>query len=202
VVKIDALRDAILTEEAENACELLMLSAAEHERFRRATIGWTGDPSTGANAALSYVVRCVIVVEMYTFQRVITLSDGHAAGITSPVFEKLYREHRKTIENSWANALGALEVWPGVYPKGYSEYPALRGYIQARNSWAHRHGQLTDRQLRELPQARKELTDAGFSLMGRYVTVRPDQVLPVARTCRSFVRKVDAETKAHLHSAV
>jgi hypothetical protein len=201
VVKIDALRAALLTEEAENACELLMLSAAEHERFQASTGGWTGDPLAGANAALSYVMRCVVVVEMYTFERVITLSDGHAAGITSPVFETLYREHRKTIENSWANALRALEVWPGVSPKNYSEYPALRGYIQARNSWAHRHGKLTNRQCRELRQVQKELADAGFSLESRYVTVRPDQVLPVTRTCRSFVCKLDAETKAHLYPA-
>jgi hypothetical protein len=198
VVKMEGLRAALLTEEAEKASELLMFSAAEHERLRGSTIGWIGDPSGGANAALSYVMRCVIVVEMFTFQRVIALADEHAAGIASPVFEKLYAAHRKTIENSWDSALSTLETWPGVFPKNYSEYPALRGYIRARNSWAHGHGQLTHRQLGELQQARKELADAGFSLAGHYVNVRPDQVLEVARTCRSFVRKLDAATKAYL----
>lgn len=198
MVKIDALRDAVLTDEAENASELLMLSAAEHERFRGLTIGWTGDSSAGANAALSYVMRCVVVVEMYTFQRVIALSDEHAAGIASPIFEKLYKAHRNTIENSWDNALSALETWPSVFPKRYSEYPALRGYIRARNSWAHGHGHLTSRQERELPKVRTELADAEFTLVGGYVTVRPDQVLHVARTCRSFVRKLDVAARAYL----
>lgn len=112
MVDLDALRASVLSEQAEETSELLMLCAAEHGKVRRATAGWMFDSGDGSSTALSYVMRCVILVEVFTFQRVVDLSDVHAGTVVSPVFDHLYRAHRRQIDRSWNNAIQALELWP------------------------------------------------------------------------------------------
>jgi hypothetical protein len=197
VVGIDALLAAVLTEEAEETCDLLMVTSAEHERLSTLTAGWAGDPTSSQRVALSYVMRFVVLVEVFAFQRTLQLSDVHAGTILSPVFDKLYAAHRKRIEDSWDNALAALTLWPGVSPKNYAEYPALRGYILARNSWAHGYGRLTQRQVNDWSTTEKHITAAGFSIVAEHVVVHSAQVRDVARTCRSFVKKLDRGTSPH-----
>lgn len=80
----------------------------------------------------------------------------------------------------------------------YSEFPALEGYILARNSWAHGHGRLTAQQLAEPERTSVQVEHADLEIVDGHVKVRPEQVIVVARTCRDFVRKVDRGTKEHL----
>ncbi len=198
MVGFDALRAAVLTEEAEEICGQLMVTSAEHERIANVAVGWSTDPTSGQRLALSYVMRLVVLVEVFTFQRTLELSDIHAGTIVSPVFDKLYVAHRRQIEASWDNALAALSVWPSVSPRKYGEHPALRGFILARNSWAHGYGRLTSRQLSDLATTEKHVADAGFSINAGYVVVLPSQVHSVAKTCRSFVQKLDRGTSPYL----
>lgn len=189
----------VLTAEAEEACGLLMTTAAEHERSTTFAQGWFDDHSTRTRSALSYVMRLVVLVEVFTFQRAIQVSDIHAAGIASPVFEHLYKAHRKEIDRSWENALKSLNLWPAIEAKNFPEWQGgLRGYIIARNCWAHGHGRLTDRYLNNSQATTKHLGEAGFSISAQHVVVDPSQVRVVARTCRRFVERIDARSRNHL----
>lgn len=199
MVELAKLLTAVLTDEAQETCDLLMATAAEHERFAAVATGWVDDDVARARSALSYVMRLVVLVEVFTFQRTLDLSDDHAGKVVSPVFEHLYKAHRKQIESSWDNAFSALTLWPSVAPREYPEWEdGLRGYILARNCWAHGHGRLTARYLNDLKTTTKHLGEAGFEIEAQHVKVKPEQVIVVARRCRAFVRRLDKETSPHL----
>lgn len=202
--------NALLTAEGESTARLLMMCAAEYDcldsevmtRFAQvaALYDLRSDETAQSNTALAYVTRCVIVTEMFVFQRALSVLDQHARSISSPIFAEMYKTRRKSVDSSWENLASTLAVWPGLKIKDMSDWPAMNGYIAARNSWAHGQGRLTDRQRRNMGQTAKALSDAGLVLRGGTISVRPNQVIEVARTCRRFITDVDHATAAYVAS--
>jgi hypothetical protein len=143
---------------------------------------------------LTQVSRCVSLVEVFTFDRVMQMIDEDVSRINNPILNALYRDKKRSLDGSWESIRQAALDWLGVEFRTIKEYPRIEGYIEIRNSTLHASGNISRRQRNNIIDVTQKLKRVGVPLEGERLTPKKDCVRRAAIECRDFVAGLDQAT--------
>lgn len=129
--------------------------------------------------ARNSLVDFVAIVESYTTMRLLS--------VVSSI--------RPDDISTWPKRQRAWQRHGGVdFTTDCSRWPALQGYIQARNTVQHGLGMLTDQQLsrRRRNQTLEQLSSADIPVLGDRVVVDEMVVANCRKACEQFIVELDA----------
>lgn len=120
---------------------------AEHERLEIDRSGHEGTLlPPEQHLALASISQIVGHGEVCTIEVLEWVADRIAAPLPRGARERALSVHRD-IEASWEGRSEFVKQWLGESWAGDSWYQAWRGFVEARNAWAHGFGKLTRIQL-------------------------------------------------------
>jgi hypothetical protein len=178
------------TNEADLASRQVMRAVARHEA-RSSTVPELG-LSTGGESelALEAVSEIVTVVELFTTDTMIEISEQFSRDALPPVQKVAITSGRQDAEGSWATRREFAKNWLGALWGDTAWFREWLGYVEARNAWAHGHGALTRKQ-----QNRRDVVDslkcAQLPVVGARVELAASDVRRCGQSALVLAKELD-----------
>lgn len=191
---------AVLTEQGEDARAAAMVTLALYRRTERCLAGTPrrargrfsrlGRILSVEEPATSAVTRLVSIAEDYTrllLERLIESSLGKE----SQIAQALLKRFPPRADESWE---GMIEYLTGVFSldvRGFRDYDALMGFIEARNAITHGLGRLTKKQMANESRTRGRLKPAGLAVVANEIHLSAENVERCSKCVVSYVEYLD-----------
>lgn len=141
------------TNEADLASRQVMRAVARHDA-RSPTEAWIAGLGDESDRALEAIAEIITVVEVFTTETMIEVSEQLAKDAQPPVRRVALAAGRKEAEGSWVSRRDFAKNWTGKSWGDKAWFREWLGYVEARNAWAHGHGTLT-----RMQQGRTDVLD-------------------------------------------
>lgn len=178
------------TSEADAASRQVMRAVARHEARSSTTLVWGLAVGGESELALEAVAEIVTVVELFTTETMIEISEQLSESALPPVQKVAIASGRRDAEGSWASRRDFAKNWMGSLWGGAAWFREWLGYVEARNAWAHGHGTLT-RMQQNRGDVLDSLKSAELEVAGVRVHLRTKDVRRCGRSAFCLIRELD-----------